>query len=66
MSEPFLVHYILNTLLQQYGPFKISYNTYKDKWSINKLLTICVQVEGMLIMELGEITFMPRKEQGPS
>ena len=35
MSESFLVHYILNTLLHQYGPFKISYNTHKDKWSIN-------------------------------
>ncbi|XP_068663039.1 uncharacterized protein [Aristolochia californica] len=27
MSESFLVHYILNTLPHQYGPFKISYNT---------------------------------------
>ena len=27
MSGSFLMHYILNTLLQQYGPFKISYNT---------------------------------------
>ena len=31
MSESFLVHYILNTLPQQYGPFKISYNTHKYK-----------------------------------
>ena len=31
MSETFLVHYILNTLPQQYGPFKISYNTRKKK-----------------------------------
>ena len=31
MSENFLVHFILNTLPQQYGPFKISYNTHKDK-----------------------------------
>ncbi|XP_073046058.1 uncharacterized protein [Primulina eburnea] len=35
MSETFLVHYILCTLPQQYRPFKISYNTHKDKWSIN-------------------------------
>ena len=32
MSDTFLVHYILNTLPQQYSPFKISYNTRKDKW----------------------------------
>ena len=42
MSESFLVHYILNTVSKQYGPFKISYDTHKNKWSINKLMTICV------------------------
>jgi hypothetical protein len=31
ISESFLVHYILNTLQHQYGPFKISYNIHKDK-----------------------------------
>ena len=29
MSDTFLVHYILNTLPQQYSPFKISYNTHR-------------------------------------
>ena len=54
MSDTFLVHYILNTLPQQYSPFKIFYNTHKDKWSINELLTICVQEEGRLMMEEGK------------
>jgi hypothetical protein len=45
ISESFLVHYILNTLSHQYGPFKISYNTHKDKWSIIELMTMCVQEE---------------------
>jgi len=45
MSESFLVHFILNILPQEYGPFKISYNTHKDKWSINELMTMCVQEE---------------------
>ena len=54
MSDTFLVHYILNTLPQQYSPFKIFYNTHKDKWSINELLTMCVQEEGRLMMEEGE------------
>ena len=54
MSETFLVHFILNTLPHQYGPFKISYNTHKDKWSINELMTMCVQEEERLVMELGE------------
>ncbi|XP_073292484.1 uncharacterized protein [Primulina huaijiensis] len=58
MSETFLVHYILCTLPQQYGPFKISYNTHKDKWSINELMTMCVQEEGRLLMETSDNVFM--------
>ena len=54
MSDSFLVHYILCTLPMQYSPFKISYNTHKDKRSINELLTMCVQEEERLIMEEGE------------
>ena len=55
MSDTFLLRYILNTLPQQYNPFKISYNTHKDKWSINELLTMCVQEEGRLMMEEGKL-----------
>ncbi|KAL0462715.1 UNVERIFIED_CONTAM: hypothetical protein Slati_0159100 [Sesamum latifolium] len=58
MSESFLVHYILSTLPPQYAPFKISYNTHKDKWSINELMTMCVQEEGRLSMEAGESVHM--------
>ena len=58
MSETFLVHYILNTLPAQYGPFKISYNTHKEKWSINELMVMCIQEEGQLLMEIGESAFM--------
>ena len=54
MSESFLVHYVLNTLPHQYGPFKISYNTHKDKWLINELMTMCVQKEERLMMEQGK------------
>ena len=54
MSESFLVHFILNTLPQEYGPFKISYNTHKDKWSINELMTMCVQEEERLVMKMSE------------
>jgi len=54
MSESFLVHFILNTLSHEYGPFKISYNTHRGKWSINELMTMCVQEEERLVMEMGE------------
>jgi hypothetical protein len=48
ISESFLVHFILNSLPSEYVPFKISYNTHKDKWSVNELLTMCVQEEERL------------------
>ena len=54
MSESFLVHFILNTLPQEYGSFKISYNTHKGKWSINELMTMYVQEEERLVMEMAE------------
>ncbi|RVW40372.1 hypothetical protein CK203_092419 [Vitis vinifera] len=64
MSESFLMHFILNTLSPQYGPFKISYNTHKDKWSINELMTMCVQEEIMLMMDQGESTMLVTQKKG--
>ncbi|RVX16262.1 Retrovirus-related Pol polyprotein from transposon TNT 1-94 [Vitis vinifera] len=64
MSESFLVHFILNTLPPQYGPFKISYNTHKDKWSINELMTMCVQEKGRLMMEQGESVMLVTQRKG--
>ncbi|KAL6324389.1 hypothetical protein AAG906_012993 [Vitis piasezkii] len=64
MSESFLVHFILNTLPPQYGPFKISYNTHKDKWSINELMTMCVQEEGRLLMEQEESAILVAQRKG--
>ena len=54
MSKSFLVHFILNTLPSEYGPFRISYNTHEDKWSINELMTMCVQKEERLVMEMSK------------
>ena len=48
ISESFLVQFILNSLPAEFGPFKISYNTHKEKWSINEILTMCVQEEERL------------------
>ncbi|XP_038999464.1 uncharacterized protein LOC120125009 [Hibiscus syriacus] len=54
MTDSFLVHFILNTLPPQYTPFKISYKTHMDKWSIDELLTMCGQEEARLIPEMRE------------
>ena len=45
MSKSFLVHFIIYFFPTKYGPFNISHNTYKKKWSINELLTMCMQKE---------------------
>ncbi|KAF7810492.1 Retrovirus-related Pol polyprotein from transposon TNT 1-94 [Senna tora] len=52
--DSFLVQLILNSLPSQFGPFKITYNTQKEKWSINELLPMCAQEEGRLSFEKGE------------
>jgi hypothetical protein len=66
ISESFVVHYILNTLLHQYGPFKISYNTHHDKWLINELMAMCAQEEERLVMELGESAMLAMHGKGKS
>lgn len=48
ISESFLFNFILNSLPVEYGAFQISYNTQKEKWSINELLIMCVQEEERL------------------
>ncbi|GMP84215.1 hypothetical protein CsSME_00037831 [Camellia sinensis var. sinensis] len=48
ISKSFLVNFILNSLHVEYGAFQISYSTQKEKWSINELLTMCVQEEERL------------------
>ena len=65
MFESFLVHFILNSLPSEYGPFKISYNTYKEKWFINELLTMCVQEEGRLNQKRIESAHLATQEKKP-
>ncbi|KAL6318078.1 hypothetical protein AAG906_035223 [Vitis piasezkii] len=63
MFESFLVHFILNSLPSEYGSFKISYNTHKEKWSIKELLTMCVQEEGRLNQERIESAHLVTQEK---
>lgn len=48
LSEDLLVHLILISLPTQFNQFKVSYNCQKDKWTLNELITHCVQEEEML------------------
>jgi hypothetical protein len=45
LSEDLLVHLVLISLPAQYGQFKISYNYQREKWSLNELISHCVQEE---------------------
>ncbi|CAD5168108.1 unnamed protein product [Musa acuminata subsp. malaccensis] len=40
VDESFLMQFILNSLPSQFGPFKIHYNTNKDKWDLNELTSM--------------------------
>lgn len=51
VDESFLVQFILNSLPPQFGPFKIHYNTHKDKWNLNELTGMCIQEEVRLRQE---------------
>ncbi|XP_028223512.1 uncharacterized protein LOC114405010 [Glycine soja] len=48
VAENFLVQFILNSLLSEYGPFQMNYNTMKDKWNVHELYSILVQDEAKL------------------
>ena len=43
LSDDLLVHLVLISLPAQYGQFIVSYNTQKDKWTLNELISHCVQ-----------------------
>ena len=45
LGEDLLVHLVLISLLAHFGSFKVSYKTQKNKWSINELISHCVQEE---------------------
>jgi len=43
ISEDLLIHLVLISLPAQFNRFKVSYNCQKDKWSLNELISYCVQ-----------------------
>ncbi|CAL2240346.1 unnamed protein product [Prunus armeniaca] len=51
IADPFLVHLALNSLPSQFAQLKVIYNAQKDKWSLNELISICVQEEARMKKE---------------
>ena len=48
LSKDILVNLVRISLPAQFNQFKVSYNTQKDKWTLNKLISHCVQEEDRL------------------
>ena len=48
VNENFLVQFILNSLLSEYDPFQMSYNTMKDKCNMHELHSMLIQEETRL------------------
>ncbi|KAL3529760.1 hypothetical protein ACH5RR_009082 [Cinchona calisaya] len=51
LSDDLLVHLVLISLPAQFSQFKVSYNCQKDKWSLNELISHCVQEDERLKKE---------------
>ena len=42
LYDDLIVHLVLISLLAQFSQFIVSYNTQKDKWTLNELISPCV------------------------
>ena len=51
LFEDLLVHLVLISLPTQFSQFKVSYNCQKKTWSLNELISHCVQEEERLKQE---------------
>ena len=58
LSEDLLVHLVLISLPTQFSQFKVSYNCQEEKWTLNELISYCVQEEKRLKHEKSESTHL--------
>ncbi|XP_060183340.1 uncharacterized protein LOC132613340 [Lycium barbarum] len=58
LSDDILVHLVLISLPAQFSQFKVSYNTQKEKWTLNELIAQCVQEEDRLKQERIESAYL--------
>jgi gag-polypeptide of LTR copia-type/GAG-pre-integrase domain len=54
ISEDMLVYLSLNSLPTSFGQFKVSYNCQKESWTVNELISHCVQEEEHLKTDKSE------------
>jgi len=58
LSENLLVYLVLILLHVQFSQFKVCYNCQKEKWTLNELISYCVQEEERLKHEKSESTHL--------
>ncbi|RDX60874.1 hypothetical protein CR513_60950, partial [Mucuna pruriens] len=63
IAEDLLVHLVLISLPAHFGQFKVSYNTQKDKWSLNELISHYVQEEERLQRDKTESAYFVSTSQ---
>ncbi|XP_057744951.1 uncharacterized protein LOC130962802 [Arachis stenosperma] len=63
LPEDLLMHFILISFLAHFGQFKVSYNTLKDIWSLNELISHYVQKEKRLQQDKTESAHMVSSSQ---
>ncbi|KAK4404382.1 hypothetical protein Sango_0806800 [Sesamum angolense] len=59
LSEDLLVHLVLISLSTQFSQFKVSYNCQKETWSLNELISHCVQEEERFKQDKTECAISP-------
>ena len=58
LSDDLLVHLALNSLPSQYGQIRTSYNCQPSKWTLNELITHCVDEEDKMMANRKESAYM--------
>lgn len=43
VTGDFVIHHVLSSLPIEFEQLKISYKAQRDKWGIDKLITICIK-----------------------
>jgi gag-polypeptide of LTR copia-type len=54
ISKDMLVYFSFNSFPTSFGQFKVNYNCQKESWTINELISHCVQEEERLKMDKSE------------
>ncbi|KAK4397292.1 hypothetical protein Sango_1565800 [Sesamum angolense] len=64
LSEDLLVHFILISLPTQFNQFKVSYDSQKETWSLNEVISYCVQEEERLKQDKTEYAHLASTLKG--